>query len=156
MQNEDLNPSISRLETHLGYWLRFVSNHVSESFAKALQARHFTVAEWVALCQLYDHPKMLATELAELLGMTRGAVSKILVKLEAKGLIDRITQPEDKRSQGLSLTSEGRQILPELAKLADENDAYFFGCLDAQEKTQLRNLLQKLVQKHQWYDLPLD
>ena len=26
--------SVSELEAHLGYWLRFVSNHVSHSFQK--------------------------------------------------------------------------------------------------------------------------
>ena len=154
--NDDSCQSFSNLEEHLGYWLRYVSNHVSDSFANALQARHFTVAEWVALRRLYDHPDIASAELADLLGMTRGAISKILDKLEAKGLIERVTRAEDKRSQSLFLTPQGHGILPELAQIADENDAYFFDCLESQEQTQLRRLLLKLVQKHQWQDVPID
>ena len=44
----------SDLETHLGYWLRFVSNHVSHAFSLKLQARDVTVAEWVVLRDLFD------------------------------------------------------------------------------------------------------
>jgi DNA-binding MarR family transcriptional regulator len=147
---------LSNLEAHLGYWLRHVSNHVSGDFARALQARQFSVAEWVALRQLYDHPNVSSGALAELLGVTRGAISKILDKLEDKGLVARVTRAEDKRSQALSLTQEGLRLLPELAELADENDAHHFDCLDPHEQAQLRKLLQKLAQVRQWNDVPLD
>ena len=149
-------PPLSGLEEHVGYWLRLVSNHVSGSFARALQARHFTVAEWVALRRLYDHPGIASSALAGLLGMTRGAISKVLDKLETKGLIVRVTRPEDKRSQQLSLTPAGRRLLPELAALADHNDACYFACLDAQEQAHLKQLLHKLAQLHQWNDVPVD
>lgn len=153
---ESSSRPLSDLEAHLGYWLRHISNHVSGSFARALQDRQFTVAEWVALRQLYDHPAIASAEVAELLGMTRGAISKVLDKLEAKGLIERVTRPEDKRSQRLSLTSEGQRILPELAELADRNDQFFFGCLSSAEQKQLLHLLRKLSQSHQWNDVPID
>lgn len=148
--------SLPGLEAHVGYWLRLASNHVSGSFARSLQARRVTVAEWVALRQIYDHPNIASSALAELLGMTRGAISKILDKLEAKGLIERVTRPEDKRSQRLVLTPHGRHLLPELAALADKNDACYFDCLDARERAQLRNLLKKLARIHQWTDVPVD
>ncbi len=147
---------VSNLEVHLGYWLRHVSNHVSGSFARALQHRHFTIAEWVALRQLFDHPDITPADLAELMGTTRGATSKIIDKLEAKGLTGRIVREEDKRSHSLFLTAEGSRILPELAMCADQNDANYFGCLDIHEQSQLRYLLQKVAQSHGWNDVPVD
>ncbi len=50
----------------------------------------------------------------------------------------------------------GEQILPELAQLADHNDAYFFGGLSQAEQETLRNLLKKLTQIHQWQSVPVD
>ena len=35
----------SDLTSHLGYWLRHVSNHVSHAFARKLESRDVTVAE---------------------------------------------------------------------------------------------------------------
>lgn len=88
--------------------------------------------------------------------MTRSAISKVLDKLVAKGLILRVTRPEDKRSQRLSLTQAGKRLLPELAALADQNDAHYFACLDAEEQAQLKHLLQKLSEMHQRTDVPVD
>ena len=45
-------------EAHLAYWLRFVSNHVSQAFGQKLQARDVTVAEWVLLRSLFDQPSI--------------------------------------------------------------------------------------------------
>ncbi len=44
----------SDLTAHLGYWLRYVSNHVSQAFARKVEAHGVTVAEWVLMRQLLD------------------------------------------------------------------------------------------------------
>ncbi|MEI9903207.1 MAG: hypothetical protein WDN06_03970 [Asticcacaulis sp.] len=46
--------SPSHLEAHLGYWMRFVSNHVSQAFARKVEAHGVTVAEWVVLRELFE------------------------------------------------------------------------------------------------------
>lgn len=155
MSNTQVCP-LSRLEDHLGYWLRHVSNHVSGTFARALQARQLSVAEWVALRYLYERQTITPGELAALVGMTRGAVSKVLNKLESKAWIRRDSSVDDNRVQWITLTAAGEAILPELAQLADRNDAYFFDCLSSEEQTTLRSMLQKVSQTHQWNDAPID
>ena len=43
----------SDLTAHLGFWLRAVSNEVSQAFAAKLASRDVTVAEWVTLRSLF-------------------------------------------------------------------------------------------------------
>jgi DNA-binding MarR family transcriptional regulator len=148
--------SISGLESHLGYWLRRVSNTVSGKFARSLQARQTSVAEWVLLRHLYDREQATPGELAEASTMTRGAISKIIDKLQAKGWIRSKVNPEDNRGQLLSLTPVGRRNLPELAEIADQNDEQFFSCLDADERAALKTLLSKLAEHHQIRDVPVE
>jgi DNA-binding MarR family transcriptional regulator len=136
--------------------MRHVSNHVSGAFARSLQARRVSVAEWVALCVIQEQKDLSPGELAEAIGMTRGAVSKVLDKLEGKRWIKRATKPDDNRVQLLSLTRLGSRILPELADLADGNDEHFFSCLSAAEQANLRQLLRKLAEFHQLDDMPVD
>lgn len=155
MSNTPVN-AVSALEDHLGYWLRYVSNHVSGAFAQALQERQVSVAEWVALRHLYSRETITPGELAELIGMTRGAISKVLTKLESKEWIARASDQTDNRVQWITLTPAGQQILPQLAQLADHNDAYFFGALSPAEQATLRQLLEKLTQLHHWKSLPVD
>ena len=147
--------TVSALEDHLGYWLRYVSNHVSGVFAQALQERQVAVAEWVALRHIYDRETITPGELADLIGMTRGAISKVLTKLERKEWIARTIDAADNRVQWITLTPAGQQILPELAQLADRNDAYFFGGLSQAEQATLRSLLKKLTEIHQWHSVPV-
>lgn len=45
--------SVSQLTDHIGYWLRMVSNAVSQDFARRMAEQGATVAEWVFLRALY-------------------------------------------------------------------------------------------------------
>ena len=144
------------LESHLGYWLRRVSSHVSGAFARALQAKHTSVAEWVVLCRIRAQPGITPGELAETLDLTRGAVSKVIDKLEAKKWVRRSPKPEDSRVQLLSLTRLGNRILPQLADIADENDRAFFAVLGTGERATLQRLLVKLAEFHKISAVPIE
>ena len=97
---------LSSLESHLGYWIRSVSNHVSHAFALKLAAVGVTVAEWVVLRELYDSENA-PSALAGRLGMTRGAISKLADRLIAKDMIVRRATAGDRRFQSLALTLLG-------------------------------------------------
>jgi DNA-binding MarR family transcriptional regulator len=146
----------SALEAHLGYWLRRISNHVSGAFARALEAKQVSVAEWVLLCEIQETPDIRPAGLAEKTGLTRGAVSKVLDKLEDKKWITRRTLEADSRGQLLSLTQQGRRILPELNEIADRNDGRFFNCLDARGKQKLERLLRKVAAANEIRDVPVE
>ncbi len=147
-------PSI--LEDHAGYWLRFVSNHVSHAFARKIEAHGVTVAEWVLVREMWDAGVVCPSQLAESVGLTRAAVSKLLERLCRKKLVVRSVSDEDRRYQTVELTAAGKRLVPALARLADENDREFFGHLRPNEKTKLFNLLQDMVRRHGWKDVPVD
>jgi len=135
---------ISALEDHLGYWLRLVSNHVSGAFAEKLAAKDVSVAEWVVLRELYDAAQSPSL-LAQKMGLTRGAVTKLADRLLARKLLARAASAEDGRAQILSLTGQGRALVPQLAALADRNDAEFFMGLSPGDRAKLKGLLLKIV-----------
>ncbi len=147
---------LPQLESHLGYWLRRVSNAVSGAFARTLQEKQTSVAEWVLLREIHERGQTAPGELADSLGLTRGAVSKIVDKLDAKGWIHTEVKEGDSRFRLLSLTRAGRRNLPVLAEIADQNDARYFDCLSAGEKSILRNLLVKLTDHNRIQDTPTE
>jgi DNA-binding MarR family transcriptional regulator len=147
---------VSPLDLHLGYWLRLVSNHVSHSFRRKLEDSGVTVAEWVVLRKLLELGPVSPSQLAEALGMTRGAISKLDERLLAKELIEIRGSELDRRQQVLSLTPRGRALVPRLAELADTNDAQFFGALTKTEQAALRALLTKLARSHELRGTPVD
>jgi DNA-binding MarR family transcriptional regulator len=145
---------VSDLETHLGYWLRMVSNAVSQSFARRLEAEGVTVAEWVFLRMLWDIDPVAPSLLAGRMGMTKGAISKLADRLNGKALVERRADPIDGRAQILSLTAAGRALVPRLAALADVNDAAFFGTLSPEDRNDLERLLRKIVSDRKLTDVP--
>ena len=104
--------SASDLTSHLGYWLRHVSNHVSYAFARKLGSRDVTVAEWVVMRELYGKDALAPSRLADKLGLTRGAISKLADRLIAKGLVTRASDVSDGRTHTLALTKKGRSLIP--------------------------------------------
>lgn len=146
---------LTPLESHLGYWLRYVSNHVSHAFSLKLAARGVTVAEWVMLRQLYD-AESAPSALADRLGMTRGGISKLADRLIAKGLIIRRANAGDRRFQSLALTRKGRATAPKLAALADENDEEFFAHLEPAARETIDRAMRDVVRRKGLRAAPVD
>jgi DNA-binding MarR family transcriptional regulator len=147
---------VSKLESHLGYWLRAVSNGVSQAFARKVEAEGVTVAEWVVLRMLYDVDDLSPTLLAGRMGMTKGAISKLADRLADKGLLERRVNAEDRRAQTLVLNAKGRAIVPRLAALADENDAAFFGPMASRDREALERILRTIVERRGLLAAPVD
>ncbi|BDG72538.1 MarR family winged helix-turn-helix transcriptional regulator [Roseomonas fluvialis] len=148
--------SPSALTDHTGYWLRVVSNAVSQEFARKVSAEDVTVAEWSFMRALFDVEPTPPSVLAERMGMTKGAISKLAERLVAKGLVERTENPQDRRAHSLSLTTAGRARIPVLASLADMNDAEFFGVLTEDEHDMLGRILKRLAERRDLKATPVD
>ncbi|HQS10558.1 MAG: MarR family transcriptional regulator [Rhizobiales bacterium 24-66-13] len=149
-------PPVSDLTAHLGFWLRLVSNHVSHAFAAKLAATEVTVAEWSLMRALYDKAPMPPSRIADDMGLTRGAITKLADRLIAKALIVRAASPDDGRAQTLALTERGTALVPALAALADRNDAEFFDALTPDERASLLRLLKGLAERGQMTATPIE
>lgn len=146
----------SPLEAHFGYWIRQVSNSVSSRFQKLIEAEGVSVTEWVALRILLDQKHTTHSELIQSLGLTKGATSKVISRLEEKGLLKRTLAKGSARDQLLVLTEKGRALVPRLALLADQNEDHFFGHLDTALRRELMCTFQSLAEFHNIQAPPLE
>jgi DNA-binding MarR family transcriptional regulator len=149
--------SSSPLTSHIGFWMRRVSNHVSHAFARKLEASGVTVAEWVVLREMHNTNEITSPGvIAEVTGLSRGAISKLISRLLDKGFVNRAEASEDRRFQDIRLTAKAKSLVPKLARLADQNDEEAFSGLTAAERKQLKELLIKLAEVHQLKTLPTE
>lgn len=142
-----LNPS--ELHKHVGYWLRCLSNLVSSTFAERLAARDISVAQWVVLRTLYDKRDVTLNEAAEEVGVDKSSLSRMVERLVQKGLLIR-AEGNDRRSVGLSLTPSAMKLVPQLAKLADENDEQFFRSLPSKQRKEFLSTIKQLLEANGW------
>lgn len=87
--------------------------HKSKQFADMLaKGEKLSPSQLVLLVQLKISGGMKATEIAEFVGVTPGAVTAMCDKLEKAGLVERVRDSEDRRVVTMKLTSEGKaQVL---------------------------------------------
>ena len=148
---------VSLLTAHTGFWMRLVSNQVSYAFARKLETSGVTVAEWVVLREMYSRDDTTSpSAVADLTGLTRGAVSKLISRLLAKGLATRKESASDRRYQDIELTPAAVALVPRLAKLADKNDEEFFSVLSKSERKALIATLKKIASHHQLTKVPVE
>ena len=147
---------VSKLSNHTGFWLRFVSNHVSYAFTRKLLESGVTGAEWVVLRYLYDEKEISPSVLADAVGMTRGAASKLVDRLLSKNLLTRRGRNDDRRFQDIALTRAGKQLVPKLAAIADRNDEEFFAPLSAKERAAVIEMMRRVVEANGLRKLPTE
>lgn len=137
--------SPSRLEDHLGYWLRKLSNHVSAGFAARLEKHAVSVPQWVVMRILYDEKSLPLKEIAARVGVDQGALSRMIDRMNAAGWTTRVEDQEDRRRVEISLTKQGRALVPKLAREADENERLLFGGLPPAQREAFERTLRALI-----------
>lgn len=133
------------LQDDIGYWLSRLRMKVHASFLAKLASQDIAILEWRILISLYNGDASNIVELANFIEADKGAVSRVLDKLEANGLATRQTG-KDRRSSIVRLTKKGEELTPKLAQLAELNEHEFFSCLNANEKKHLKSILKKLLE----------
>jgi DNA-binding MarR family transcriptional regulator len=141
--------SVSNLEKHLGYWLRCLSNFVSGGFAEKLAELDVSVAQWVVLRTLYDNKNATLNQAAQLVGVDKSSLSRMIERLVRRDLVIR-SEGDDRRSLGLALTPTARKLVPQLAKLADENDESFFKTLSQKQCKEFLGMIKQLLDANGW------
>ena len=139
-------PAVSRLDMHVFYWLRRGANQVSQALSRKLGDKGVTLAEWVALRELYDGDLRPST-LAERLGLTRGAISKLARRLVCNLMITQHASTADGRAQMLAITDGGRAVVRVLAGVLDETDEEFFGDLDPNTRALIVSTMREIVRQ---------
>jgi len=137
-----------RLSEYLPYRLSLVSNRVSDLIARAYQTRFgLSVPEWRVIAMLGERAPMTAQGLVEATAMDKVTVSRALRGLDARGLVSRTPNPDDRRASDVRLTGEGRAIYAEVAPLALDYERALLETFSADERAQLSRLLDRLAER---------
>lgn len=134
------------LQDDIGYWLNRLRMRVHTAFLTKLATENITLPEWHVLISLYNGDASNVVELAKFIEVDKGAISRVLDKLEENELVVR-KPGKNRRTSLIVLTPKGAALSPKLGQLAEENEAMFFSSLSSSEKKQLRLILTKLL-KH--------
>ena len=86
-------------------------------------------------------PGKLATQL----GLSSGAMTARLDKMEEAGLIQRLRDPDDRRGVLIEVTDRGRELWEETIAVQAEKEAIVASTLSERDQDKLNELLRRLV-----------
>ena len=104
-----------------------------------IHGRHFGV-----LAVLGEGLSLSQVELGERLGIDRNTVVLLLDDLQARGLIIRERDPQDRRAHLVTLTARGQDILTRSTELVRRTNEEVLSPLSGEERAQLHALLTRL------------
>ena len=137
---EDLDPV-----QDLGRLVSYLRSNLVTHLDNALEDKELTSAQYIVVVLLARGKVNTLAELCEHMVYDRGAMSRLLSRLEDKGLVAKKQSVEDRRSTLLCLTDKGQQLYPEI--LPTVNDIYrkaLTGFSD-DEQEQLASLLFRAI-----------
>lgn len=113
-----LNESYNRYSFILDRTARKVKQYAQTAFTE--QDFDLTVDQWTVLRTIYENPDLTNKEMAELCGKDQPTLTRIIDLLIKKELAERITNPADRRSLRLQVTTKGKDKIQEIApRVAD-------------------------------------
>lgn len=132
----------------LGELLRAAAARSMAALSQALAPQGITAAEYALLRALHQSGAVAPSALADTMGITRGAVTKLVDRLRAKRLLVRAAAGRaDRRYQTIALTGAGASLMPTLARLADAAERASFARLTPQARAALALSLQEIAGK---------
>lgn len=141
--NPDAEPLI--LQEFLPYRLSVVTEAVSSLFAARYQQRFgLSIPEWRVVAVVGQHGTLSTQQVIEHTGMDRVQVSRAVIRLADKALLNRQSHPHDQRAQVLTLSRQGRAVYNEIVPLARDMQAALAAALTESEQRQLGAILEKI------------
>jgi DNA-binding MarR family transcriptional regulator len=91
-----------------------VKSAMGAAFDAELAPLDITAAQYVILMSLAHGEVSSASDLCKGISYDPGAMTRMLDRLERRGLVRRLPKPDDRRTFALELTDEGRDVVPKL------------------------------------------
>lgn len=97
-------------EESIGYLLRTTVSTLMRAAETAMRPHGLTSVQWAPLMIISRGGNPTAASLARDLNTDTGAMTRMLDRLEAKGLLQRTRSSTDRRVVELTLTDQGREL----------------------------------------------
>ena len=135
----------SRRTERIGQLL-FVATQAAQNLAtEQLQPLGLSARGWGVLSTLSESGPLTQTELAIALAIDRTAMVYLLDELEQSGLVERVRNPDDRRSFLIHLTGDGQRTQQTAAMALASAADTLLRPLDPEERGLLRTLLTRIV-----------
>ena len=130
----------------IGGLLGRVKMAMSAAVDAELAPLDITSAQYVILMSIALGEADSASGLCKGMSYDPGAMTRMIDRLERRGLVRRVAHPNDRRAFNLELTDEGEAVYPKLRESVMKVLNGFLRGFTQQEARQLENFLQRMLE----------
>jgi MarR family transcriptional regulator, multiple antibiotic resistance protein MarR len=126
----------------VGAQIALARRTIVEAIDHELAPLDISHAQWIVVMLLGDGAASTAAELCKILIYDPGAMTRLLDRLEKKGVLRRVRTESDRRAVRLELTADGSRLYPRILEALVQ---VFNRLLHGFTKTEVRQLEQLLT-----------
>jgi DNA-binding MarR family transcriptional regulator len=147
-------PSKTRREEHhfvddyLPALLAQASRLISGEFHLVVTAQGYTVSEWRVLASLAGSEPINIGRLAQITTMKQPTVTRVLDRMQSRGLVERLPNDGDRRVTLVRITAAGTRLVTRLIPLARQHELRVLEPFGQQRAEDLKATLRKLIELH--------
>jgi len=119
-------------------------NALADELDVKLAPFDITAAQYVVLSTLHSGRANIAAQICKELSYSPGAMTRMLNRLEQKGMIQKAPSLGNRRTVQLELTEAGQRLFPSLLEASGTVIDQYFGAFSAQELGTFETLLLKM------------
>lgn len=143
---QDLNQVLDNLVSGgLGHLVNAVRNEIFSALEKELAPLELTSSQFVVvICAMRERARTV-NEFCQYVGIEPGPMSRLLDRLEGKGIVRRVKDSDDRRQVNVELTEKGKGLYPQIMPILTKVYQRFLAGFTAVEAAQLQLYLQRLL-----------
>eukprot|EP00752_Nemacystus_decipiens_P000154 g154.t1 len=142
-----MSGSNGTITDHLAYVLAQAHRGVHLRFEKRLKTEGVQVEHWRVLKILSDRDGQSMGDLADSVLMNHPALTKMIDKMVANGLVHRALDPTDHRKVNIFITDQGRALFDRLSPHDEKLDREFETALGPERMQTLKDLLNAVIDR---------
>ncbi|MGK6307111.1 MarR family winged helix-turn-helix transcriptional regulator [Variovorax sp. DT-64] len=143
-------PDSYNAEESVGHMMRRITTMVGQAVASQMsEPSGPTFPQWAPLFKLHMGHATTVAELARECQLDTGAMTRLLDRLEAKGLCRRVRSVSDRRVVNIELTEEGREAARQVPHVLCSVQNELLAGFSTEEWVQLKSYLRRLLDNAQ-------
>lgn len=130
----------------LGYLVTSVRQRWIDALEVELKPLDLTAAQYIVIVNVGSGRARTPVDLCRLMQYDTGAMTRLIDRIEAKGLLKRVAHGADRRCVALEMTATGDELYPKLLQIVVEMNKRALKGFTREEIEALEGLLQRVAQ----------
>ena len=137
------------VDGYLAALLAQASHLISAEFHRVAREVGVPVAEWRILATLAGGDPLPVGRLAQIVIAPQPTVTRQLDRMAAKGLVERIADPSDRRLALVRITAAGEALAASLVRQARAHEKRVLAPFGPERASALKEMLREMIEAHE-------